>query len=73
MNFKTKPLNEIYKETINYPTLIQIHNINEKDAVPVYQYLIEKEEDVLIAYPKEGEYILKIIDKSGESEYKIKL
>ncbi|MCD4795286.1 MAG: hypothetical protein K8R54_18790 [Bacteroidales bacterium] len=73
MNFKTKPLNEIYNKPINYPTLIQIHNINEKDAVPVYQYLIEKEEDVLIAYPKSGEYKLKVIDKNGESEFKVVL
>lgn len=74
MNFKTKPLNEIYNKPINYPTLIQIHNLNEPNGIPVYQYLIkEEEENVLIAYPKKGEYTLKIIDKSGETEYKIKV
>ena len=73
MNFRTKPLNEIYKEPIIYPTLVQLHNVDEKDAVPVYQYMIEKEEDVLIAYPKAGEYILKVIDKKGKNEYKVVL
>ena len=73
MNFKTKLLNEVYDKSINYPTLAELHNIKEKDAVPVYQYLIEKDEDVFIAYPKDGEYILKIIDKTGETEYKVKL
>lgn len=73
MNFKTKPLNEIYNKPINYPILVQLHNINEIDAVPIYQYMIEKKEDVLIAYPKAGKYILKIIDKNRETEYKVKL
>ncbi len=73
MNFKTKRLNEIYNKPMTYPTLIQLHNINEKDAVPVFQYMIEKEEDVLIAYPTEGEYKLKIIDKTGETDNKINL
>ena len=73
MNFETKPLKDIYSESIMYPTLIQILNINEKNAVPVYQYMIEKDENVLIAFPKTGEYILKVFDKNGKKEYKVHL
>lgn len=74
MNFKSKALNELLNKPLNPPALIQILNINEPDAVPVYQYLIEDEaEDVYIAYPNEGEYILKIIDITGETEYKVNL
>ncbi len=73
MNFKTKPLKDIYSEPILFPTLVQILNINEKNAVPVYQYIIEKQENVYIAFPKTGDYILKIIDKNGEKEYKFHL
>jgi len=73
MNFKTKLLKEIYNKSLNFPTLVQIFNINEKDAVPVYQYMIEKEGNVYIAYPKTGDYILKVIDKNGVHEYQIEL
>jgi hypothetical protein len=73
MNFKSVALDKIYNKQLIYPTLVQIYNNNEEAGIPVYQYLIEKEEKILIPYPKKGKYILKIENKEGLIEKNINL
>ena len=73
MNFKTVALSTLHAEPIEGTALIQLLNIGEEYGVPVYQYWSQKEEIIHIAYPKAGEYILRIVNKKGEIKKTVKL
>lgn len=60
MEFKTINLNSLYPFDYSSSMLIQLFYSDEKNGIPVYQYLIDGSEkgDIEIAYPKKGKYKL---------------
>lgn len=73
MDFKTILLKDICSESIGDVSLIQLFNLDEVDGVAVYQYLTHKNETVDIAYPKSGNYRLRIMSEKGLIENKVNL
>jgi hypothetical protein len=66
-------LTSVYDKYLKTPYLIQIYNINEVSGVPVYQYLSFSNNDVRIAVPNKGKYILKITNSDNFESLTFKL
>ncbi len=50
------PLSDFINYKFSLPTLIQVIPALENNGVPVFQYLIENDENITIAFPKKGLY-----------------
>lgn len=66
MNFKYDSLTNYYDDNFETPALVQVYYDNEINGIPFYQYLIENdlEHNILLAFPKSGDYQL-IIENSN--------
>jgi len=73
LNYKIIPLNRIYNKQLVYPSLIQVSKPNEKDGIPIYQYLIKKTDstNVNLAFPDKNLYNIIIININNIDTVKI--
>ncbi|RUT78161.1 hypothetical protein [Ancylomarina longa] len=73
MDFQLQPLHDYYTKTIEIPSLVQVYYPNEQNGIPVFQYLIESENDknMLLAFPSEGEYNLVVTNSNNIDSLKI--
>jgi len=76
LNCKYKPLRNFHHKKIQIPCLIQLYNNNEtENSVPIYQFIIENEDDVdmLLPYTHSGNYRLVVQNKNGITVKNIEL
>lgn len=59
LGFSYKPLSEVYDKKLSSKTLVQMFYADEVEGIPLYQYLIEKEnEPLLLPYKEKSAYKL---------------